>query len=300
MFGHQQAKTAPPPVPAFKRNYFRVQLRSKIQLVAGGLGVTVPALLMDLSGGGCQVCSRIAIDGGQGVQFDLPRADQKPPLRLTGIVRSKRYSEADHIYFYGVGFNALKEQDQEILLQEITLFQRKLIMQQRGEQQAQSLKKGVSTLTTGKEKAKQARGAFRVAWPFALTYTISGVPGTRRATSMDISAGGMRIATDVILRQEWTLNLNFTLPDAVLEATQHTEEQTGSPLFGSRYHQEAKVVKQRPFPPIAATATIVPGVTQSRGRLVHGIVFKDLDHLVKEEIMRFVHAAQLMKRRQAV
>jgi len=52
----------------------------------------------------------------------------------------------------------------------------------------------------GKKSAAQARGAFRVAWPFQLTFKIPGIPGVHRAASLDISAGGMRIATDMILR----------------------------------------------------------------------------------------------------
>lgn len=286
-----------------KRSFFRVPLRIKIDVNAG-LPIMLPALLMDISGGGCQIVSRISVEVGAPVTYNLRRSDGKSDLRLCGVIRSKRYSESEHIYFYGVEFEGLKDADHEALLQEITVLERRIIMHKRGETEAaQAAKKApppkIALTAAGKKSAAQARGAFRVAWPFQMTFKIPRIPGVHRATSLDISAGGMRIATDMILRREWVLELTFTMPAQVLEVLAHSEPVATSPLF-SRSTEQKKFVKQRPFAPITVHCTVVPGVQESRGRYVQGIAFKDADHLIKEEITRFVHAAQLSKRRLAV
>ncbi len=300
----QKKAGAPPAKPVEnKRNFFRIPLRIKIDVNAG-LPITLPALLMDISGGGCQIVSRILVEVGAPVTYNVRRSDGKSDLRLSGVIRSKRYSEAEHIYFYGVKFEGLKDADHEALLQEITGLERRIIMHKRGETEAaQAAKKApppkVVLTAAGKKSAAQARGAFRVAWPFQMTFKIPGIPGVHRATSLDISAGGMRIATDMILRREWVLELTFTMPAQVLEVLEHSAPVANSPLF-NRSTEQKKVVKQRPFAPITLHCTVVPRVQESRGRYVQGIAFKDADHLMKEEITRFVHAAQLSKRRLAV
>ena len=298
----QKKAVAPPKQVENKRNFFRVPLRLKIDVNAG-LPIMLPALLMDISGGGCQIASRILVEQGQTIHYNLRRGEGKTDLRLAGIIRSKRYSEAEHIYFYGVKFEGIKDADHEALLQEITALERRIIMHKRGETEAlQAAKKPppkIAVTAAGKKNAAQARGAFRVAWPFQATFKIPGIPGVHRATSLDISAGGMRIATDMILRREWVLELTFTMPAQVLDVLAHSEPVTASPLF-NRLGEQKKVIKQRPFAPITVHCNVVPGVQESRGRYVHGISFKDADHLMKEEITRFVHAAQLSKRRLAV
>jgi len=89
------------------------------------------------------------------------------------------------------------------------------------------------------------------------------------------------------------------MPAQVLEILEQSQAGAISPFF-SRSNEQKKVVKQRPFAPITVHCTVAPGVKESRGRYVQGIAFKDADHLMKEEITRFVHAAQLSKRRLAV
>lgn len=281
-----------------KRGFFRIPLRTLIQMEAG-LPVLVPAMLLDISGGGCQLASRIAVECGQGVTFRYKR-EGKPDLLLTGLVRTRRYAEADHIYYYGVKFEGLKEAVHDELLSEIVAVERKIIMQRRGEKELKvEQRKTASPAVAVRAKPEANRSAFRVAWSFPLEFKIKGIPGTQRATSVDISAGGMQIATDMILRREWTLELEFTLPDKVLEVLSQHEPVSNS-LFGSRFAESTKVTKQKPFAPMTLKAEITPGVQQSRGRYLHGIKFKDMDALTREELLRFVHAAQLSKRRMAM
>lgn len=283
-----------------KRNFFRIPLRTLIQMEAG-MPVLVPAMLLDLSGGGCQVASRIAVEANQHVTFRYKR-EGKSDLVLAGRVRSRRYAEADHIYYFGIKFEGISERVHDDLLQEIVNMERKIIMQRRGEQDLKAEQSKIATVAPKNAKARKPeanRSAFRVAWTFPLEFKIKGIPGTQRATSIDISAGGMQIATDMILRREWQLELAFTLPEKVLEVLSQSENISTS-VFGSRYGEQTKVTKQKPFPPMTIKAESTPGIQQSRGRYLHGVKFKDVDPLVREELLRFVHAAQLSKRRMAM
>jgi c-di-GMP-binding flagellar brake protein YcgR len=283
-----------------RRSHFRIPLRTPIQMEAG-LPVLVPAMLLDLSGGGAQLASRIAVEANRRVSFRYKRAE-KPDLVLTGSVASRRYAGAQHIYYYGVKFEGLSESVHDQLVQEIVAAERKIIMQRRGERDLKVEQSKVANVP-GKGNAllnpEANRTSYRVAWTFPVEYTIKGIPGTHRATAADISAGGMQVATDMILRREWSLQLHFTLPETVLEVlAQHQPVSTS--VLGSRYAEKTKVTKQKPFPPMTVKAEVTPGIQQSRGRYVHGLKFKDVDPLVREELLRFVHAAQLSKRRLAM
>ncbi|MDP9017729.1 MAG: PilZ domain-containing protein, partial [Candidatus Eremiobacteraeota bacterium] len=236
------------------------------------MSIPLPALLVDISGGGCLIASRIMVEGGQPVSYTLRRGDGKPDMKLSGVIRTKRYAESEHIYFYGVKFDPMKTADHDVLLQEISQLERRLIVHKRAEAEM-PLKKppAVALSAVGKKKAEQSRSAFRVSWPFQMTYKVPGIPGTHRATALDTSSGGMRIATDMVLRREWVLELSFTLPAQVLEVLEHHESANASELFGNRYAQKSLVVKQRPFATMTVQANVIPGVQEARGRYVHGI-----------------------------
>lgn len=143
------------------------------------------------------------------------------------------------------------------------------------------------------------RASYRVAWSFPVEYTIGGIPGVHRATAADISAGGMLIATDILLRREWKLELQFTLPQSVLDMLVKHEPITTS-VFGRQSAQKPKAAEQQAFAPMALEAEVTPGIQQARGRYLHGVKFNGVDAPIREELLRFVHAAQLSKRRLAM
>lgn len=143
------------------------------------------------------------------------------------------------------------------------------------------------------------RASYRVAWSFPVEFKIGGIPGTHRATAADVSAGGMLLATDIVLRREWQLELQFTLPESVLEVLVKHEPITTS-QFRKQYPDRAKAAREKAFAPMVLSAEATPGIQQARGRYLHGVKFKDVDVLVRDELLRFVHAAQLSKRRLAI
>lgn len=64
----------------------------------------------------------------------------------------------------------------------------------------------------------QKRSAFRMPVAFDVLYAIEGRRGRRRALAIDLSAGGLRLATDEDLVAGSTLTLDFRLPDEFLAA----------------------------------------------------------------------------------
>src|SRR5579863_1632907 len=67
-----------------------------------------------------------------------------------------------------------------------------------------------------KAGAGQKRSAFRMPVEFEVSYSLDGRPGKRRARANDLSAGGLRLATDEDLARGSTLHLEFDLPGEFL------------------------------------------------------------------------------------
>ena len=285
----QKAQEQAPAAASNKREFFRLQLRMPIQLQTGIL--SIPALLVDLSGGGCQVYSRVQVEA-KAVKFKLKRTDGMSEIELGGLIKGKGFLEKERVFVYGIAFEGLSERTQQALVQEIAMIER------RERLKAQEAAKAVPKPQNA--NGRHERSAFRVAWPFKMTFSIVGKPGTMQAQALDISVGGMRMSSDQLLKDESKIELQFTLPDKVLDVLTTSETVGKSELFGARFAAEKKVVKQKPFPPMRLHAMVRPGKVTERGKFTYGLAFEDADPMIREEIQRFVHAAQLMKRKMGI
>ena len=242
--------------------YLRVDVR------VSGLRVSVPATLVDLSGGGGMLQARTMLQPQLPVEFDLPREGQ-PPLRLAGKIRKVTYSPGDRTFRYAVEFGALTEDTLEALHRYIIAEQRRTI----------SARNELSAAPKISTRIQEQRAHRRIDVNIPVRYTIVDTPGAFSATAIDVSTGGIRIITESVLRQEWIVTLRFTLPNDVLRALQQ--------MRGS------KATSSPPFQEIRLNARALPGVKQSRGRYVQSLLWADPDPQVTEEISRFVQAAAL-------
>lgn len=129
----------------------------------------------------------------------------------------------------------------------------------------------------------------RVAWPFKATFTIAGIPGEHRARVLEIGEGGMQIATDMLLRSEWTILFTFTMPSQVLDVLDASDP------FA---HLQARR-REAAFGPLTLASHVAPGVHESRAHYVHAVRFINADRVARSEIARFVYAVKLSKRRLA-
>jgi c-di-GMP-binding flagellar brake protein YcgR len=245
-----------------RRSAFRQAMTLHINLRVSGMRVPVAATLIDLSGGGGMVAARTALKSQTPVEFDLPREGQ-PHLRLPGKIRKVTFMPGQRTFRYAVEFENLDSETHEALHQFIALEQRRELG---GTRHGAELRKPA--------KSSEQRAHRRIDVEIPVKISIVDVPGVMDATLIDVSTGGVRVLIAHVLRQEWAVNLRFTLPSNVLRSGNAFEE-------------------------IKVTARALPGIKQVRGKYIQSLVWVNPDPAVTAEIHRFVQAAHLVSIRRA-
>ena len=260
------------PAPNNRRNYYRLAIFQRITLRVEGVRVPVPATVVDLSGGGCLIHARTMLQPQAAVEFDLARPGQTV-LRLAGKLRKVTYTAADRTFRYAVEWNIIDAEIHEALMRFIADEQRRTISGSRRGDDDPSM----TSHTAPQTHIQAMRAHRRVEVNFPVRYTLKDVPGAHTATAVDVSTGGLRIITEQVLRQEWVVNLSFTLPSEALRAVHQAKGSQAAPSFGE----------------IRVAARPLPGVKQSRGKYVQSLTWENPDPRATEEITRFVQAMQL-------
>ncbi len=262
-----------PAAPNNRRNYFRQPMYQRINLRVAGVRIAVPATLVDISGGGCLLHARTMLKPQTEVEFDLPRPDA-PVLRLGGKLRKVTYTASDRTFRYAVEWNALDTETHDQLLKFILDEQRRTISGTRKAPDAE----GLSSKPKPSTRLQELRAHRRVEVNFPVLYTLRENPATYSATAVDVSTGGLRIITEQVLRQEWLVTLNFTLPNEPLRAM-HQAKGTKTSVT--------------PFTEMRLMARPLGGVKNSRGRFVQSLSWIAPDPRATQEISRFIAAVQL-------
>ena len=225
-----------------------------------GVRETLPATLVNISGGGCQIDAAVLVQTRLPVRFNLPRPGMTD-LTLTGKIRRIRHTKHDRTYHYGIAFEIVDETERDELLRFI------------GEEQLRALKgtrASVSPPPPPKRLLEQ-RSCVRTVASFPVRYTVPEQPDvTYEALALDLSTGGMRIVTDRILRREWNIGVKISLPNDVLRTAV-------------------------PFAPLSLLASPLPGIRNSRGRYVHSLSFRNPSAAAIDEILRFIRANELSR-----
>lgn len=139
---------------------------------------------------------------------------------------------------------------------------------------------------------EQKRSSFRMPVEFELSYTLDGRPGRRRARANDLSAGGLRLATDEDLARGSTLDLEFHLPDEFLAEMTIEKEVFEQTPFGLR----PQTVKVQPpgFKPVHMRATVLmPFFDRVEKKFGYGTKFGATETEMQEELQRFIHLWQI-------
>ncbi len=252
-----------------RRSFYRQPMYLRVDVRVAGIRIPVPATLVDISAGGCQIHARTMIKPHVAIEFDLPRSGV-PPLRLSGKLRKVTYTASDRTFRYAVEFESLGDSTRDDLAKFIHEEQRRAL--------------SVSRRGTEEERPKpstrlqELRAHRRVEVNLPVTYTIGTTPGTNEGVAVDVSTGGLRLISDRVLRQEWDITIRFTLPNDVLR------------ILHSRSGA------QRPFSELRLVARPLPGVKQTRGRYMQSLVWVNPDPQTTDEIHRFVEANTLAGR----
>ncbi len=241
-----------------RRTAYRHPMALPIDLRVSGVRAPVAATLTDLSGGGGMISARAALKEKSAVEFDLPREGQ-PHLRLPGRIRKVTFMPSERAFKYAVEFENLDDETREALHRFIVLEQRRdLAVTRRGTEPSKPTR-----------SAQEQRAHRRIDVDVPVRIAIVEVPGSMEATLVDVSTGGARILIDHVLRQEWVVNLRFTLPSEMLKGD------------------------AAPFKEMRINARALPGIRQQRGKYIQTLAWVHPDPMMTAEINRFVQAAHL-------
>jgi c-di-GMP-binding flagellar brake protein YcgR len=140
--------------------------------------------------------------------------------------------------------------------------------------------------------AGQKRSAFRMPVEFEVTYALEGRPGRRRARANDLSAGGLRLATDEDIVKGSLLDLEFKLPDDFLSEMTIEKEVYEQTPFGLR--PETVKVQPPSFKPMRMRATaLMPFFDRVEKKFAYGTKFVQTGEEMQEELQRFIHLWQI-------
>lgn len=257
------------PTPTNRRSFYRQAMYLRIDVRVAGVRIPVPSTLVDISAGGCQIHARTMIKPHVAIEFDLPRVGL-PPLRLSGKLRKVTYTASDRTFRYAIEFDSLGDVTRDDLARFIHEEQRRIL--------------SISRRGTDDERPKpsmrlqELRAHRRIEVNLPVTYTVGDTPGKYEGVAVDVSTGGVRLISDRVLRQEWDVNIRFTLPNDVLRVL---HSRSGA---------------QRPFSELRLVARPLPGVKQTRGRYMQSLVWVNPDPHITDEIRRFVEANTLAAR----
>ena len=140
--------------------------------------------------------------------------------------------------------------------------------------------------------AGQKRTAFRMPVEFDVMYSLDGRTGRRKAVANDLSAGGLRLATDEDFLRGSVLELEFRLPDDFLSEMTIEKEVYEQTPFGLR----PQTVKVQPpgFRPMRMRGTVLmPFFDRMEKKFAYGMKFSQTDTEMQEELQRFIHLWQI-------
>lgn len=257
-----------------RRLYYRQAMYLRIDLRVSGMRVALPCTLVDISGGGCQIHSRTMLNSRSAVEFDLPRPGLSS-LGISGTVTRVMYAPENRMFQYKVEFLTLDTKLRDQLMRFVLDEQRRALKRVRSAPDVPPVNARRIPMTRIQELRRSPRAEINV----PVLYSIDDSAKMFAATAIDISAGGVRLIVDQVLRQEWDVKLRFTLSDDVLKAAQQRRGGSAQTL--------------RPFSELRLSARPLGGVKQSRSGFVQSLAFVNPDAASVEEIGRFVQATQL-------
>ncbi|MEO9264594.1 MAG: PilZ domain-containing protein [Candidatus Baltobacteraceae bacterium] len=265
---------ADPAQSSNRRLYYRQPMYLRIDLRVSGIRVPVPCTLVDISGGGCQVHSRMMLKPRTAVEYDLTRPGLST-LRVSGTIKKVTYAPENRTFQYTVEFNTLDAQTRDQLLKFVVDEQRRGLKRMRANPEVAPENARHMPMT----RIQELRGSLRVEVNFPVRYTIDDSLAAFEATAIDVSTGGARLILDQVLRQEWKITLRFTLPNDALKALQQARGSSAQTM--------------RPFSELRLTGRPLAGVKQSRGGFVQSLVFVSPDAEALDELGRFVATTRL-------
>jgi hypothetical protein len=219
-----------------RRKYLRTPVNGALDLRASGIEIPITAGLKDISPGGCAIDCRVALNLTHPLRMQFPLPGAKP-MMVDGNVVRKSTTTSDKMNHYGVQFRV----ETAALRDNLKLYI------------AQYCRPVQNNKIVGPDR--RTRGA-TIDAKFSVTIS---APDVRPFNVMAITLGteGIRVASDRVLRQEWSMRLELRLPGAIIAG-----------------------------PPLQVNGHAKPGAKSVRGSFVQDIVFVQPSLHVITEIER--------------
>jgi|SRR5215469_13417120 len=205
-----------------RRQYQRTPVNGALDLRASGIEIPITANLRDISPGGCALECRVALTDKQAIRMQFPLPGTKPMMVDGNVVRAIT-SAADKMTRYGVRFRV----ESAALRDNIKMY--------------------IAQYCHPAAKQQSAGADRRISGPIDTKFSVTiSTHDVRPFNVMAITLGpqGIRVASDRILRQEWSMRMELRLPGAII---------AGAPL--------------------AITGHAKPGAKSVRGSYIQDVVF---------------------------
>lgn len=267
--------SGPPPPPAAPKASFDVPVRFHVR----GVTEAVQGTLLHIAVSGCRLRSWLLMDRGTGISLQWRLGDGKV-LDLAGVVAARYAPRNGGVGFeYAVAFEAIPEADADALSREAAMLQRRA--------------SSARSYDTSLVDISQFTG-YRVPADFPLSFKIDDPRvGAKSGHGCDLSGNMLRLRTSEALRQGQNVALTFRLPDGVLGVHQGKDDELVTGPFG--YRRVPRKYLRRPFEELRLRARVLGAVTDSQHRQAFELELLDVDGLAREEIARYIHAAQLAR-----
>lgn len=206
-----------------RRKYPRTAVNGALDVRASGIEIPITANLTDISPGGCALDCRIGLGVTHALRMFFPLPGAKPMMIDGNIVRAIT-TTADKMNHYGVRFRVESAALRDNLAMYI----------------AQYCKAAPKVLAPGDRRNV---GTGMMDMRFGVTISAHDVrPFNVQAIAL--GTGGIRVASDRILRQEWSMRMELLLPGAIVAG-----------------------------PPLAIIGHAQPGAKSVRGSYVQDVTF---------------------------
>lgn len=283
---HWLSRAAPKGGAPNQRGVFRQPVDVAVALEVSGMRMAANATVVNLSITGCRLRAWIVLERGARISFLWPGATQE--LRLRGRVIVRASSKRGAAFEYGIVFEQLTPQEADVLGRIIAEAQRRNALQR-----AETARTGGGTVDA---TLLNRRNSYRARADFGITLRFDERPGLVDAKATDVSSGGLRAVTEQPLTEGDLVTVRFRLPNDVLSVyPPGTLEEVVITPFGPRTRRRQQ---RRPFEEMSIRSRVASRLKDWHDRPAFGISFVEIDAYTREEILRFIHAAQLQKLRE--
>lgn len=252
---------------------FDVPVKLRLRAVAEPLQAT----LLHIALSGCRLRSWMLMERGTAVSFEWRLGNGKL-LTLSGVVAARYAPRNGGVGFeYAVALEPLAQPDADELAREAAMLARRTA--------------SARSYDTSLVDISQFTG-YRVPHDFAIAYRADDSRSTqKRASACDVTGNGLRMRCEQPLKTGEVLLLQFTLPEHVLHVHKGKDDELVIGPFG--YRRVPRKYLRRPFGELRLKARVLAKVKDSQRRDAYELQFLDVDGMAREELARYIHAAQL-------